>query len=227
MKSPEYVKTLFDDLSKYYDFFNRVISLGMQTSVKKNCLKLLKIEDNYKILDLCTGTGDLAFYMNKINKRANITGVDFSEKMLKIANGKNKKKRINNIQFFIADCRELPFEDNTFDIVTIGFGLRNIENYERVADEIQRVLKSQGQFLNLDFSCDRGFGNSIFDLLTRLTTTLSGKKSSYEYLINSKQTFLNTTELISFFRQKGYIFLKRKYYSFKVVAAELFRNNKK
>jgi len=225
MKNPEKIKLLFNNISKHYDFFNRVISLGMQTLVKKDCLKLLKISKGYKILDICTGTGDLAFYMNKIEPDTNITGIDFSEKMLEIAN--KRKGNNQNLRFLIADGRELPFEDNSFDIVTIGFGLRNIENYERVIDEIQRVLKPKGQFLNLDFSCDEGIGNSIFDLLTSLVTAFYDKKSSYKYLIDSKKTFLNTSELISLFRKKGYIFLTRKYYALNVVAAELFRNNKK
>lgn len=225
MKNPEKIKLLFNNISKHYDFFNRVISLGMQTFVKRKAIKLLKISKNHKILDICTGTGDLAFYMNKIEPNTDITGIDFSEKMLEIANRKKGKKK--NLRFLLADGRELPFEDNSFDIVTIGFGLRNIENYERVIDEIKRVLKPKGQFLNLDFSCDESFGNSMFDLITRLTTAFYDKKDSYKYLIDSKRTFLNTSDLISLFRKKEYIFLMRKYYMFKVVAAELFRNNKK
>ncbi|MBR1908106.1 ubiquinone/menaquinone biosynthesis methyltransferase [bacterium] len=225
MKNPEDVKILFNKLAKNYDLYNRIISLGMQTRVKKDCLKLLNVSSGYKILDICTGTGDLAFYLNKINPDTDIIGIDFSEKMLETANKKKKDRK--NIQFLIADGREIPFEDNTFDIVTIGFGLRNIENYERVIDEIKRVLKPQGQVLNLDFSCDDGFFNSVFDMLTQISTAFTGKKSSYDYLIESKKNFLNTTELISLFRKKEYIFLRRKYYAFKVVAAEIFRNNKK
>lgn len=225
MKSPENIKSMFDNISKYYDFFNRIISMGMQSRVKKACLKLLNIKKGYKILDICTGTGELAFFINKINPDTNIIGIDFSEKMLDIANKKNKNKQ--NITFLLADGRELPFENNTFDIVTIGFGLRNIENYERVIDEIKRVLKPNGQFLNIDFSCDKSFGNTVFDLITKLTTSFSSKKSAYKYLIDSKKTFLNTTDLISLFRQNEYIFIKRKYCAFKVIAAELFKNNKK
>jgi len=225
MKNPENVKILFNNLAKNYDFFNHVISLGMQSRVKKNCLKLLKISNGFKILDICTGTGDLALYLNKINPNTNVVGIDFSDKMLQEAN--KKKKNNKNIQFLIADGRELPFEDNTFDVITIGFGLRNIENYERVIDEIKRVLKPQGQVLNIDFSCDDGFFNSVFDMLTRISTIFSSEKSAYDYLITSKKSFLNTSELISLFRRKEYIFLQRKYYAFKVIAVELFRNNKK
>ena len=225
MKNPETIKILFNNLAKRYDFFNRVISLGMQTRVKKKSLKLLNIEDGSNVLDICTGTGDLAFFINKINPNLNITGIDFSEKMLEIARNKQKDYQ-NNMKFFLADGRELPFEDDTFDIVTIGFGLRNIENYERVISEIHRVLKPKGQILNLDFSCDKSFANSVFDLLTSLFTSFTSKKSSFKYLIESKKEFLSSTDLINLFRRKGFIFLKRKYFAFEVISAEVFRNNK-
>ena len=225
MKNPETIKILFNNLAKRYDFFNRVISLGMQTRVKKKSLKLLNIEDGSNVLDICTGTGDLAFFINKINPNLNITGIDFSEKMLEIARNKQKDYQ-NNMKFFLADGRELPFEDNTFDIVTIGFGLRNIENYERVISEIHRVLKPKGQILNLDFSCDKSFANSVFDLLTSILTSFTSKKNSFRYLISSKKEFLSSTDLINLFRRKGFIFLKRKYFAFEVISAEVFRNNK-
>ncbi len=225
MKNPETIKILFNNLAKRYDFFNRVISLGMQTRVKKKSLKLLNIEDGSNVLDICTGTGDLAFFINKINPNLNITGIDFSEKMLEIARAKQKDYQ-NNMKFFLADGRELPFEDDTFDIVTIGFGLRNIENYERVISEIHRVLKPKGQILNLDFSCDKSFANSVFDLLTSILTSFTSKKNSFRYLISSKKEFLSSTDLINLFRRKGFIFLKRKYFAFEVISAEVFRNNK-
>lgn len=225
MKNPETIKKLFNNLAKRYDFFNRVISLGMQTRVKKKSLKLLNIEDGSNVLDICTGTGDLAFFINKINPNLNITGIDFSEKMLEIARNKQKDYQ-NNMKFFLADGRELPFEDDTFDIVTIGFGLRNIENYERVISEIHRVLKPKGQILNLDFSCDKSFANSVFDLLTSILTSFTSKKNSFRYLISSKKEFLSSTDLINLFRRKGFIFLKRKYFAFEVISAEVFRNNK-
>lgn len=225
MKNPETIKNLFNNLAKRYDFFNRVISLGMQTRVKKKSLKLLNIEDGSNVLDICTGTGDLAFFINKINPNLNITGIDFSEKMLEIARAKQKDYQ-NNMKFFLADGRELPFEDDTFDIVTIGFGLRNIENYERVMSEIHRVLKPKGQILNLDFSCDKSFANSVFDLLTSILTSFTSKKNSFRYLISSKKEFLSSTDLINLFRRKGFIFLKRKYFAFEVISAEVFRNNK-
>lgn len=225
MKNPETIKNLFNNLAKRYDFFNRVISLGMQTRVKKKSLKLLNIEDGNNVLDICTGTGDLAYYINNINPNLNITGIDFSEKMLEIARAKQKDYQ-NNMRFFFADGRELPFEDNTFDIVTIGFGLRNIENYERVISEIHRVLKNKGQVLNLDFSCDKSFANSVFDLLTSILTSFTSKKNSFRYLISSKKEFLSSTDLINLFRRKGFIFLKRKYFAFEVISAEVFRNNK-
>lgn len=225
MKNPEIIKNLFNNLANKYDFFNRVISLGMQTKVKKDSLKLLNVHNGDKVLDICTGTGDLIYFLNKLNPNLDLTGIDFSEKMLEVARKKQKKSQ-TNIRFFIADGRELPFEDNTFDIVTIGFGLRNIENYERVMTEIHRVLKPKGQVLNLDFSCDKSLGNSIFDLITRIITSFTSKKNSFKYLIDSKKEFINSIDLINLFRRKNFIFLRRKYFAFDVISAEVFRNNK-
>lgn len=225
MKNPEIIKNLFNNLANKYDFFNRVISLGMQTKVKKDSLKLLNVHNGDKVLDICTGTGDLIYFLDKLNPNLDLTGIDFSENMLEIARKKQKKSQ-NNIRFFIADGRELPFEDNTFDIVTIGFGLRNIENYERVISEIHRVLKPKGQTLNLDFSCDKSLANSIFDLITRIITSFTSKKNSFKYLIDSKKEFINSIDLINLFRRKNFIFLRRKYFAFDVISAEVFRNNK-
>lgn len=225
MKNPEIIKKLFNNLATKYDFFNRVISLGMQTKVKKDSLKLLNVHNGNKVLDICTGTGDLIYFLDKINPNLDLTGVDFSEKMLEIARKKQKKSQ-NNIRFFIADGRELPFEDNTFDIVTIGFGLRNIENYERVITEIHRVLKPKGQVLNLDFSCDKSLANSIFDLITSIITSFTSKKNSFKYLIDSKKEFLNSIDLINLFRRKNFILLRRKYFAFDVISTEVFKNNK-
>lgn len=225
MKNPEIIKNLFNNLANKYDFFNRVISLGMQTKVKKDSLKLLNVHNGNKVLDICTGTGDLIYFLNKLNPNLDLTGIDFSENMLEIARKKQKKSQ-NNIRFFIADGRELPFEDNTFDIATIGFGLRNIENYERVISEIHRVLKPKGQVLNLDFSCDKSLANSIFDLITRIITSFTSKKNSFKYLIDSKKEFINSIDLINLFRRKNFIFLRRKYFAFDVISAEVFKNNK-
>lgn len=225
MKNPEIIKNLFNNLANKYDFFNKVISLGMQTKVKKDSLKLLNVHNGDKVLDICTGTGDLIYFLNKLNPNLDLTGIDFSENMLEIARKKQKKSQ-NNIRFFIADGRELPFEDNTFDIVTIGFGLRNIENYERVISEIHRVLKPKGQVLNLDFSCDKSLANSIFDLITRIITSFTSKKNSFKYLIDSKKGFINSIDLINLFRHKNFIFLRRKYFAFDVISAEVFKNNK-
>lgn len=221
MKNPEKIKKMFNDIAWKYDFLNEIISLGMQKKAKRESLKLLEIKNEDKILDICTGTGDLAYFMNKINPSSKIIGIDFSEKMLEIAKHKNKK---NQNQFILADCTDLPFEDNSFDIVTTGFGLRNVEDIEKAIFEIKRVLKTNGAFLHLDFSCVNGFFNRVFDLIIPILVKLAYSNTlPYEYLVKSKEDFINVDNLIAKFEQNDFTFCVKKSFAFGVVTAESFR----
>ena len=108
-------------------------------------IKSLNLNKHAKILDLCTGTGDLAGILKKEYPEAKIIGVDFSREMLKLARIKNPE-----VGFLEADCTQLPFKEEHFDLCIISFGLRNIENISKVLGEIYRVLKKGGKFINLD-----------------------------------------------------------------------------
>jgi len=197
-KNPEKIKKMFNTIAARYDFNNAIISLGLHGFVKYLSVKSLVISDKAKILDACAGTGDLAKFIKKLKPDAQITGVDFSEKMLEKA-----RKKVSGVEFVQADCTRLPFADESFDIVTMGFGLRNIEDYEKALDETRRVLKKGGQFLHLDFGRKNIF-SKIFDIIVPpLVQIFYGKNLPYEYLLQSKKGFPPPHELIKIFAKHG------------------------
>lgn len=220
MKKPEKIQKMFNEIAWKYDVINELISFGMHKRAKKESLKLLSLKSDDKILDICTGTGDLAYFMNKINPDCEITGIDFSEKMLEIAKKKNRK---NKNTFILTDCTNLPFEDASFDVVTTGFGLRNVEDFDKAIFEIKRVLKPSGTLLHLDFSCGNSFFNKIFDLLIPILIKLTYSNTlPYEYLVKSKKEFINVDKRIAKIEENEFTFIKKKSFAFGVVSVESF-----
>ena len=140
MEKSKKVYEIFQKISPYYDKANDRISLGLQKSWKETLVKdiLKNIKNDEKVLDVCCGTGDIAIEIAK-KSDAKVVGVDFSENMLRIS--KEKSKKINNITLLKADAKNIPYENSTFDYVTISFGLRNTDDYEKVINEMVRVGK--------------------------------------------------------------------------------------
>lgn len=192
-KTPQKIKEMFDKIAKVYDFNNSLMSLGQHVKIKKKAVKYLNAK-NSKVLDLCTGTGDIAGFMDK---SCEVIGLDFSKNMLDIA-----KKKYPWVNFIEGDCTNLPFEDNSFDVITISFGLRNIENYNKALDEIYRVLKPNGFFMHLDFGKKNLLGDILFDLLIPHLVKIFYKENlPYEYLVKSKKLFFNENALVDLFAQ--------------------------
>lgn len=198
-KSSNVIKDMFNKIANHYDFLNTLISFGLHKIIKTQCIKLLNIKNDDKVLDLCCGTGDLTRIIK--NYTSEVTGIDFSENMLKIA-----KKKDVHVNYICADITNLPFSNQSFDFVTAGFGLRNVENLEKVLTEIHRTLKSGGIFLHLDF----GEKNVLSKCFDKFVLTFIGFLKPYEYLIKSKQDFYSPSELIKIFEQSGFKLLKRK-----------------
>lgn len=215
-KSSETIHTMFNMIAKKYDLINQVMSFGTHLVVKSSCIKNLDIKPHDNVLDLCCGTGDLASIIKKTQPKACVTGIDFSEKMLEIAKDKHP-----NIRFFQSDATNLPFEDNTFDIVTMGFGLRNIQNAEKAVEEVYRILKPKGKFLHLDFG-EKNIISKIYDKITPLIVSrFTDNASAYSYLIKSRQTFPIPSELIKDFESKGFKLYKREDYLFGVISSQI------
>lgn len=216
-KNPDKIHFLFNEIAEYYDKMNFVISLGTQYFIKKQAVKLLNIKENSKVLDLCTGTGDIVKIISNMHKNIDITGVDIAENMLEIAKKKNKGKK-----FLCADVINLPFKENEFDYITITFGLRNINEREKAIKEIKRVLKKDGLCIHLDFGY-HNFISKCFDVFVlTLLKILKINKKNYEYLINSKNDYPEPDILIKEFENEGLRLIEKKNFLFSSISAEVF-----
>lgn len=206
-KSPEKIKEMFDKIAKIYDFNNSLMSFGQHKRIKKDSIKYLKTTG--KVLDLCTGTGDVAGFLSKISQNE-VIGLDFSKNMLEIA-----QKKYPLVQFIEGDCINLPFEANSFDAVTISFGLRNIENYDKALEEIYRVLKPNGTFMHLDFGKKNALGDLLFDFIVpKLVKIFYNDQLPYEYLVKSKKIFFNEEQLVELFKKHNLKVQENHYFLF-------------
>ncbi|MGB5782003.1 MAG: bifunctional demethylmenaquinone methyltransferase/2-methoxy-6-polyprenyl-1,4-benzoquinol methylase UbiE, partial [Eudoraea sp.] len=148
----EQVTQMFDTISGSYDGLNRVISFGIDIKWRNRVVKILKKKNPKNILDIATGTGDLAINLVKTGAEQ-IIGLDISRGMLEVGKKKVADKDLNTtIKMIVGDSENLPFEDGSFDAVTVAFGVRNFENLEKGLSEIYRVLKPSGTFVVLETS---------------------------------------------------------------------------
>ena len=190
------VAEMFNNISKKYDFLNHFLSLGIDIYWRKKAIKLLRKENPELILDVATGTGDLAITANKILKPKKVIGVDISEGMLNIGKQKIKKKKLEDkIELQMGDSEGLLFEDNKFDAVIVAFGVRNYENLEKGLADMLRVLKPGGKLVVLEFSKPTIFPfkqlyNFYFNfILPKLGKLISKDNAAYTYLPESVQAF--------------------------------------
>lgn len=210
-KTPQKIKEMFNQIAEKYDFNNNLISFGLHNFVKESAIS--KINFHGKCLDLCTGTGDIAYLLHK--KNCEVIGLDFSENMLNIA-----KNKYPDIEFIEGDCTDLPFEENTFDAITISFGLRNVENYNKALDEIYRVLKPDGIVFHLDFCKNNLFANVIYDfIIPKLVKIFYGNNLPYKYLVQSKKDFFDNKNLKKIFEQHKFKHEKTQTYLLGTIAS--------
>mgnify|MGYP001241385725 CR=1 FL=1 len=195
----EFVKYIFNDISKNYDFLNRFLSLGIDVIWRKRFIKSLSFLNGDKVLDVATGTGDVAFSIKKKYK-TEITGLDLSINMLEIAKKKANKYKFNDIIFIEGDAENLPFEDNSFDKVVISYGLRNLGDVEKGLKEFYRVLKPGGKLGVLEFFEPKStimtklFKFYFNKVLPRIGSLFSNSKA-YRYLPESVENFVSPEEL--------------------------------
>jgi demethylmenaquinone methyltransferase/2-methoxy-6-polyprenyl-1,4-benzoquinol methylase len=146
------VNDLFAAIARRYDRLNDVQSFGLHRRWKRRVIELAAVQSGNRALDLCCGTGDLALALAR--RGAAVTGVDFSPAMLEIAEARrreNLKLPISNLKFMPGDAQQIPFPDASFDIVTVGYGLRNLTSWEKGLDEMHRVAKPGARLVVLDF----------------------------------------------------------------------------
>ncbi len=207
MKNGVNIKEMFDKISAKYDKLNEIMTLGLNSCIKIKAIKNIPLKSDVKVLDVCCGTGDIAIYIAKnIALKGEVTGVDFSVKMLEIA--KIKSKNIKNIKFIEADALNLPFAENEFDACFISFGLRNLEDLKKGLEEMKRVVKPGGFVVNLDTGKPKGIFKFFHEIYFHRAVPLMGKifggnYEPYKYLTTSAKEFPSSDELVEIFRQIG------------------------
>lgn len=201
---------MFDNISQRYDFLNHMLSLNIDKGWRKKVVKTVAEEKPEAILDVATGTADLAIALTKAQPK-NITGIDISAGMLAVGQKKIEERKLDNIiTLSQADSENLPFEDESFDVVTVAFGVRNFENLEKGLKEINRVLKTGGKLLVLEFSQPSKFPfKQLYkfyfkNILPGLGRLISKDSSAYTYLPESVDAFPYGDQFIEILNKLGY-----------------------
>lgn len=191
----EQVRRMFNSISGSYDFLNHLLSFGIDRSWRRKSVNLLAEYKPRVMLDVATGTGDFAIECAKLLPQK-VTGIDISEKMLEIGRRKIKSRNLTGIiNLETGDSENLAFGDNTFDAITVGFGVRNFENLMKGMNEMHRVLKSGGHLVVLEFSKPGAFPVAQLyrlyfrHLLPFIGSLISGDRKAYRYLHDSVSTF--------------------------------------
>jgi demethylmenaquinone methyltransferase/2-methoxy-6-polyprenyl-1,4-benzoquinol methylase len=206
----EQIRTMFDRIAFRYDFLNRVLSFGVDRGWRRRTVRAVAADRPAVILDVATGTGDLAIGLARALTGARITGVDLSSALLAVARRKVVRKRIPNITLSEGDAENLPFDAEAFDAVTAGFGVRNFGNIPAGLSEMHRVLKPGGKVCILEFSMPPGriFGRLYVFYFRRLLPFIggivSGENRAYRYLQQSVEDFPYGDRFAALMAQAGF-----------------------
>lgn len=206
----EQMARMFNNISHRYDFLNHLLSLGIDKIWRKTAISFLKPLKPQYILDVATGTGDFAIQALVLNPQ-NVTGIDISEGMLSMGRKKIENLKLSQkVELCAGDSENLQFEENKFDAVTVGFGVRNFENLEKGLSEILRVMKPGAMLVVLEFSRPRKFPmrqvyNFYFkNILPGLGRLISNDKSAYTYLPESVEAFPDGTDFENILKKVGF-----------------------
>ena len=202
---------MFDRIAGKYDFMNRFLSARVDITWRKTALKMLRKYNPQTILDIATGTGDLAIMAFKMLNPKQITGVDISQQMLEVGQKKiNKEGLAGKIVLQKGDSENLAFADHSFDAATASFGVRNFENLEKGLSEIYRVLNHGGQLMILEFSKPK---SSLFSPLYKFYMNIvapqfaqafTKNKEAYQYLNKSSQAFPEREDFVNILKKAGF-----------------------
>ena len=206
------IQKLYTQIPSTYELINHLLTFGMDIWWRRNAIKKIENLNGVRWLDVCTGTGETAAYLSKISQNSNqVYATDFSFPMVRLAKNKPEGKEI---QFSISEIKNLPFPNDTFDLITISFATRNIDINKKILiqsfSEIRRILKSGGQFINLETSQPKNpFIRYLFHLYVKIFirpigTVISGSKSAYAYLASTIPKFYQTEELKTILIESGF-----------------------
>ena len=209
----EQVHTVFQNISKKYDRLNNIISFEQHKVWRKRVMKEMSVKKGSTALDVCCGTADWTIALSKaVGPQGEVTGLDFSENMLEV--GKEKTAHMDNIHLVHGDAMNLPFDDASFDYVTIGFGLRNVPDYLGALKEMERVLKPGGMIVCLETSQPTlPVFKQVYRLYFKFVMPIFGKlfaksKEEYEWLQQSTFDFPGKEKLKRLFEQAGFSNIK-------------------
>ncbi|PYZ98429.1 bifunctional demethylmenaquinone methyltransferase/2-methoxy-6-polyprenyl-1,4-benzoquinol methylase UbiE [Alteribacter lacisalsi] len=226
----EKVHEVFQSISGSYDRMNAIISFQRHVSWRKDTMKLMKVEKGARALDVCCGTADWTLALAEAaGPEGEITGLDFSENMLEAGRKKVKEKNVRNISLVQGNAMELPFKDNSFDYVTIGFGLRNVPDFDHVIREMHRVVKPGGLVTCLETSQPSMLGfKQLYWLYFRRVMPIFGKMfaksyQEYSWLQESAGTFPDKDSLADKFRTAGFSDVSYKSYAGGAAASHFAR----
>lgn len=210
LNKKQQVEQMFDNIAHKYDFLNRILSFGIDVGWRKKVVKMLAKTKAKLVLDMATGTADLAIEISKV-PGVQVKGVDLSEGMLEIGRQKVKGKGLNQvIELVKGDSERIVFADNTFDAATVAFGVRNFENLEQGLLELFRVIKPGGRLFVLEFSKPRQFpykqGYNFYfkNILPTVGRFFSKDSSAYTYLPDSVDAFPDGTNFLKVMEKSGF-----------------------
>ena len=203
------VTKVFQDVFDKYDLMNDLMSLGIHRFWKKDFINWLNPQKNTALIDVASGTGDIAkLYLDKINYKGKAYCVDENKGMLDLS--KKKFENNNSVKWFCNNAEKLPFKKNYFDYYTISFGIRNVNNINNALKEAYRVLKPGGRFLCLEFSkVENEVLNKLYKTYSKSIPQLGkfivGKSAPYEYLINSIEKFYSQEKFFQQIKKQNFI----------------------
>jgi demethylmenaquinone methyltransferase/2-methoxy-6-polyprenyl-1,4-benzoquinol methylase len=207
----EQVGEMFDSIAHRYDFMNRFLSAGIDVTWRRKAIRKFKEDGPKRLLDVATGTGDMAIMASKMLGGIEVIGIDISEKMLEIGRKKIEKQQLGTkIELMAGDGETIKFPDNSFDGVMVAFGVRNFEHLEKGLKEILRVLKPGARLVVLEFSKPRLPGiKSLYNLYMgsiapQMARWFRQSKQAYQYLNESAKAFPDRQNFENILKQTGY-----------------------
>ena len=207
----ERVRGIFSSIADRYDLFNAMASMGIDRGWRKELVRASALTPESRVLDLCSGTGDVAFALAEQGRPAEVVATDFVPEMLAVAEKKAVERRLSTPVFFsVADAQDLPFPDESFDVVTVAFGVRNLPERERNFTEVLRVLKPGGRYVILEFSTP-GFAPwrvayhvYLRQAIPAIGGVLTGDRAGFVYLNDSIRQFPTQPLLAAELREAGF-----------------------
>lgn len=211
MAKKEGVRKLFDNIASDYDKLNHILSLNIDKGWRKKAVRnLVDTQAPLKVLDVACGTADFTIEIaQKVGKGSEVIGVDISEGMMAVGREKIKKAGVS-AELFVADCEDLPYADNTFDRISVGFGVRNFEHLELGLSQMCRVLTPGGKLVILELSVPSNafirwcYKLYFLKILPAIGGMISGDRGAYEYLPASVLRFPAPDKFISMLKSAGF-----------------------